>query len=140
METRESKPPSTYQMLSESFPGAAPAEAQIEAWKEQVPNGNLALWTPPDGKRFFILRGITGIEMRELGERMPANASDADYEYKLQLCCAAVVWTNTTPTNKLRPEELRASTAGLVQSLSSLIETLSDFFPPAQLIQSASFF
>jgi hypothetical protein len=129
----DAKEPQSPQEILDTFPGSPTAE-QIAAFKSQVPNGAVRGFSP-DGKRLFLLRGITGIEMRELQKSIVANASEPEAEFKIIASCAAVVWTNTTRNGKLDQATLRASSAGLADSLFFHVEQLSDFFPPAQLMQ-----
>lgn len=128
----ESDSQKTPQQILDGFAGAPTAE-QIANFKSQVPNGAVRAFSP-DGKRMFLLRGITGLEMRELQKSVVANAAEPEAEFKILAVCAACLWTNTSGSRKLDPAVLRASTAGLPDSLFSIIELLSDFFAPSQLL------
>src|ERR1035441_5094807 len=44
------------------FPGA-PTPDQIEAYRKMVPGGRLRLLPMKDGKRLFLLRGFTALEL-----------------------------------------------------------------------------
>lgn len=112
----------------------APTADQIKALKAEVPNGAIRGFSP-DGKRCFLMRGISGVEMRELQKGIPANSSDPEAEFKVVADCAACVWTNVSRTGKLDPLSLRAATAGLPDTLFAIVENLSDFFAPAQIHQ-----
>lgn len=111
----------------------APTPDQIAALKSEVPNGAIRGFSP-DGKRCFLLRGMTGIEMREIQKSIPEQASDSERDFKIAAVCACCVWTNTSRTGKLDPTALRASTAGLPETLFLNIEILSDYFAPAQIL------
>ncbi len=114
-----------------SLPGA-PTPAMIEGYKQQAPAGRIKLFTP-DGKRVFILRGISGFELSDIQKKIPQNASDVENEIKLAVCCKAVIWTNTTQTNLMDEMTLRAAPAGLPETIHQLVAQLSDFFDPIQL-------
>jgi len=110
----------------------APTPAQIDAWKQQVPNARVQFFCP-DGKRFFILRGITGLEYRAIQEFAAQNSKDPDYEFRIRLAEKAVLWTNTSGSHKLDDQQLRLGTAGLPETLHAIVSQLSDFYDPVQL-------
>lgn len=111
----------------------APTPDQLAALKAEVPNGAIRGFSP-DGKRCFLMRGISGVEMREIQKNIPQNASDPEAEFKILAVCAACVWTNFGRVGKLDPVTLRAATAGLPDTLFMIVENLSDFFAPAQIL------
>jgi len=119
-----------------ALPGA-PTEAQVKGWKAQVPNGVLRIFTP-DLKRFFLLRGLSGLEMRKVQESIPQNSSDPEADFKLGAVALTCIWTNITVNNKLDEMTLRSGSAGLPETLFSIVENLSDYFAPAQVMQMCS--
>jgi hypothetical protein len=129
----EPNKPKTPQQFMASLPGAPTAD-QIAALKAEVPNGVIRGFSP-DGKRLFLMRAITGLEMRELQKNVIPNASDPEGEFKILAVCAACVWTNAFRSGKIEQASLRAATAGLPDTLFSIVEELSDYFPPVQIAQ-----
>ena len=130
--SESTKEPQTPQEILDTFAGSPTAE-QIAAFKSQVPNGAIRAFSP-DGKRMFLLRGISGLEMRELQKSIVANAAEPEAEFKILAACAATVWTNATRNGKMDQATLRSATAGLPDSLFMIVEQLSDFFAPAQIM------
>jgi len=112
----------------------APTKAHIDSWKAQVPNGIIRVF-PASGKRVFFLRGITGLEMRKMQEKILPGAPNPEQEFQLLALEAACVWTNLTADHKLTAEYLRTATAGLPFTLWAIVESLSDFIPPQQLYE-----
>jgi len=110
----------------------APSKQQIEAWKSEVPGGRVRLFTP-DGKRVYIIRGISGLELAKLADEIPANAKDVEYELKLAIAARCVLWTNATPTGVLDVYTLRTGPAGLPETIHTIVSQLSDYFDPVQL-------
>jgi hypothetical protein len=132
-ETQESpKEPQTPQELMASIANA-PSPEQIAAWKSQAPNGNIYGFSP-DAKRVYILRGLTGVEMRQFDKDLPETTPDRDFEFQAAALSAACLWTNSTRSTKLEPATLRAATFGIVPTLWQVVEQLSDHFPPAQVM------
>jgi hypothetical protein len=134
-ESPVNKPPSPVEFLAK-LPGA-PSKEHIASLKQQVPNGTIRLFSP-DGKRAFLMRGITGLEMRELQTAIPTNATDPEGEFKLLAVAKACVWASTTPSGKLDAISLRAGTAGLPETLFHVVEELSDYRNPAQVFEMSA--
>jgi hypothetical protein len=117
-----------------SLPGSPTAE-QIEAWKQQAPNNHIELVTP-DGKRAFILRGITGLELSQIQsnlEKMATPTTNPELEVQIASVVKACLWTNVGPSGRLTDVLLRTGTAGLPQTLFVVVSRLSDFFDPQQI-------
>lgn len=124
----------TPQEFLASLPGA-PIPDQIAAWKLQAPNQRLEVFTP-DGKRAFIIRGLTGLELTKIQKQIQSMAtpvSDPDLEMQIASVVTAVVWTNVGQNNKLTDIVLRTGTAGLPSTLFSKVTKLSDFMDPQQI-------
>ncbi len=115
-----------------------PTAMQIQAWKGEVPNGRMMVVSPPPMNRVWLMRGITGLEMKKLQALVPKNTEDPDLEFKLQQVALACVWTNTTRSTKLSAEELRNSGAGLPHSMAMVVDTLSDFYDAPTLFSFAA--
>lgn len=135
VQATESKPVSqmTPQEFLASLPGA-PTPDQIAAWKAQAPNNRVEMFTP-DGKRAFILRGLTGLELTQIQKQIQAMAtptSDPDLEMQIASVIKAAVWTNVG-NGKLSDVQLRTGTAGLPSTLFSIVTRLSDFMDPQQI-------
>lgn len=128
-----------YEYLA-TFKGA-PTKAQIEALKTQAPNGVIRIFAP--GKRAYLVRGITGLELQGIQTTIPENlgaglppeqrAAKVESEVSLAVSARCVVWTSTTQDGKLTVEQLRAGSAGLPSTLFNLITYLSDFLDPEAL-------
>jgi hypothetical protein len=115
--------------------GNAPAKEQIIAWKIQTPNGRLRVFTPDGGKRTFIVRAISGMELQKLQNQLPENIAPAKAELEMQYLVGSlcVMWTNATTNLKLSSDDLRNGSAGLPSTLFALISWLSDFVEPDAL-------
>lgn len=123
-----------------TFSGA-PNKAQVEALKTQAPNGVIRIFAP--GKRVYLVRGITGMELQAIQGQIPENlganltpdarAAKIEGEVSLAVSSKCVVWTSTTPDGKLTAEQLRVGSAGLPSTLFNLITYLSDFLDPEAL-------
>lgn len=117
----------------ETIPNS-PSKDQIAAWKMQTPNGRLRVFTPDAGKRVFILRAISGVELQKLQAQLPENITPQKAELELHYMVGALctLWVNNK-TGKLLPDDLRNGSAGLPSTLFALISYLSDFVEPAVL-------
>lgn len=114
-----------------TIPGS-PTQDQIATWKSQAPNNRLEIFSP-DGKRAFIVRGLTGLELTQIQKRiqgMATPAQDPDLEMQIAADVAAVVWTNVGQNGKLTDVLLRTGTAGLPSTLFTKVTKLSDFMDP----------
>lgn len=131
---QESEQPQTGQEFLATLNGA-PTQAQLDSWKKEVPNGALRGFSP-DGKRCYILRGITGQEMRNIQGVIPESLGPeaGEAEFKLNAVSLACMWTSTTRSGKLEPNVLRSGTAGLPDTLFAIVENLSDYFAPVQIM------
>ena len=133
LEPKAPKPqaPQTPQQLLASIQGA-PAPAQIDAWKAEVPNHRIRLFAP-DLKRVYVIRGISGLEVAQIQKSIPMNSEERDIDFQLIACEKAVLWTNASYTHKLTAAELKAGTAGLPGSIFEIVSDLSDYFPPDRI-------
>lgn len=124
----------TPQEFLASLPGA-PTVDQIAAWKVQAPNNRLEVFSP-EGKRAFILRGLTGLEFTQIQKQlqnMATQVSDPDLEMQIAAVVKAVVWTNVGQNGRLTDVILRTGTAGLPSTLFTKVTKLSDFMDPQQI-------
>jgi hypothetical protein len=123
----------TPQEFLASLPGAPTAD-QISGWKLQAPNNRLEVFTP-DGKRAFIIRGLTGLELTQIQKMVQqiAGVTDADLEVQIASVVKAVVWTNVGQSGRLTDVILRTGTAGLPSTLFAKVTKLSDFMDPQQI-------
>lgn len=113
----------------------APTVDQITTWKAQAPNNRIEVFTP-DGKRAFILRGLTGLELTQIQKQIQAMAtptSDPDLEMQIASVVKANLWTNVGQNFKLNDVVLRTGSAGLPSSLFAIVTRLSDFMDPQQI-------
>jgi len=123
-----------------TFPGA-PTKDQVENLKAQAPNGTIRIFAP--GKRVYLVRGISGLELQSVQAQIPDNlgaglspeakAAKVEGEVALAVSAKCVVWTSTTNTGKLTAEQLRGGSAGLPSTLFNLITYMSDFLDPEAL-------
>jgi hypothetical protein len=111
-----------------TVPGA-PTPQQLDGWKANVPNHRLKLFAPEKG-RVFIIRGITGLEMTAIRRAVPDNARDPDDEVQCAAVEKAVLWTNTTASNRITRAELVSGSAGLPFAIFTVIAELSDYYAP----------
>jgi len=117
-----------------SLPGA-PTKDMIAAWKQQAPNNRLEVFTP-DGKRAYIVRGLTGLELTTIQKQIQSMATpvaDPELEMQLHAVVKAVVWTNAGQNGKLTDVSLRTGAAGLPATLFTKVTKLSDFMDPQQI-------
>ena len=122
-----------------TIPGA-PSRSEIQGYKVNTPNGRLKVFSPDGGKRVFIVRGISGMQLQTLEKQIPQNlgaglpdeqrAARIMQELQYLVGAACTCWTNATTTNKLTSEDLRNGSAGLPKALNDLISWLSDFVEP----------
>lgn len=123
-----------------TFPGA-PTKDTVESYKAQAPNGAIRIFAP--GKRVYLVRGISGLELQAVQSQIPENfgaglqpeakAAKVEGEVALAVASKCVVWTSTTRDGKLTVEQLRGGSAGLPSTLFSLITYMSDFLDPEAL-------
>lgn len=114
---------------------AAPTAEQIALWKSQAPNNRVQVFSP-DGKRAYIMRGLTGMELTQIQKQLQGMAtavSDPDLELQILSVCKAVVWTNSGVNGRLTDTILRTGTAGLPSTLFAKVTNLSDFMEPQQI-------
>jgi hypothetical protein len=112
----------------------APTADQIAAWKAQAPNNRIEVFTP-DGKRAFIERGLTGLELTQIQKQVQQiqGSSDPDLEMQIASVVRATLWTNVGQGNKLTDVVLRTGSAGLPSTLFAIVTRLSDFMDPQQI-------
>lgn len=112
----------------------SPTADQIATWKQQAPNNRLEVFSP-DGKRAFILRGLTGLELTQIQKQIQQiqGASDPDLEMQVASVVKATVWTNAGQNGKLTDVILRTGSAGLPSTLFTKVTKLSDFMDPQQI-------
>lgn len=125
-----------YEYLA-TFPNA-PTKAAVEALKSQAPNGTIRIFAV--GKRVYLVRGISGLELQGIQGQIPENlgaslspearAAKIEGEVSLMVSAKCVVWTSATQDGKLTVEQLRGGSAGLPSTLFNLITWLSDFVDP----------
>lgn len=128
------KPAMTPATFLASLPGS-PSADMVENWKQQAPNNKIKIFSP-DGKRAYILRGITGFELATIQKQLEGMATpSANPELEVQLASVtlACIWTNVGTNHKLDGTILRSGTAGLPQTLFQIVSELSDFYDPAKL-------
>lgn len=113
----------------------APTTDQIATWKMQAPNNAVEGFTP-DGKRAFIMRGLTGLELSQIQKTIQSMAtavSDPDLETQIAAVVKATVWTNVGTLGRLTDVILRTGSAGLPSTLFSIVTKLSDFMDPQKI-------
>lgn len=123
-----------------SFPNA-PSKAIVESYKQQAPNGIVRILAI--GKRAYIVRGITGLELQQVQAEIPPNlgaalepdarAAKIESEVAIKVSSRCTCWTSSSQDGKLTTEQLRSGTAGLPSTLFNLITYLSDFINPEAL-------
>lgn len=131
--TETSKTTMTPQEFLASLPGA-PTEEQRAAWKQQAPNNRIELFSP-DGKRAYILRGLTGLELTQIQKQVQQiqGVSDIDLEMSISAVTKATLWTNAGLNGKLSDVSLRTGSAGLPSTLFAIVTKLSDFMDPQKI-------
>lgn len=121
----------TPQEFLASIPGS-PTPDMIANWKAQAPNNRIQV-TSPDGKRAYILRGLTGLEVSKIQRGIASMATptaDPDLEMSIMSIVTACLWTNAGQNGKLTDTILRTGTAGLPATLFTVVTKLSDFMDP----------
>jgi hypothetical protein len=128
-----------YEYLA-TFPNA-PNKNTIELMRAQTPNGIIRIFAP--GKRVFLVRGLSGMELQGIQAQIPSNlgagladeakAAKIEAEVALHAAAKGVIWTSITTDGKITADQLRAGSAGLPSTLFNLITYLSDFFDPQAL-------
>lgn len=131
--TPEQKDQDPYEFLSR-YPGA-PNKNDIEHYKAEAPGGRIRLFSPDNGKRIFLTRAVSGLEMQTIAKMIPANAEDQMAEMHVRVAAKGVVWTNITRDGSLDESDLKGGTAGLPSTLYTLVSMLSDFMPPEAIEQ-----
>ena len=131
MPDAEKKTPVSPLEFLQTFTGAPTIET-INDWKTQVPGARLKIFTSSDAKRIYVLRGVNALELAQLQASLPANLPQEKLfaELQIQLAAKCTLWTNDTKDGKLSPEGIKASGAGLAQTLHEIIFQLSDFMDP----------
>lgn len=134
---QEKTPPQTPMELLAEYENA-PSPAKVQAWKSQAPGGRLRLVPlPPDAKRAFLLRALSGVELAEISRSIPQNSSNPEYEIRLRIVIRCILWSTERGENPFSEIDLRAGTAGLVDTLHSMVQHLSDYHDPAFLLNYA---
>jgi hypothetical protein len=113
----------------------APTADQVATWKQQAPNNRIEILSP-DGKRAYIVRGLTGLELTQIQkqiQQMATPATDPDLEIQIASVVRATLWTNAGQNGKLTDVILRTGTAGLPSTLFAKVTKLSDFMDPQQI-------
>lgn len=133
--TTEAPAPTKTTMTPQEFLASlagAPTADQIASWKTQAPNQRIEVFSP-DGKRAFIVRGLTGLEFTQIQKQIQAMATptaDPDLEMQIAAVVKATVWTNSGTSGKLTDIVLRTGSAGLPSTLFAKVTKLSDFMDP----------
>ena len=128
-----------YEYLA-TFPNA-PSKATIEVYKQQAPNGVVRIFAV--GKRIYLVRGISGLELQQVQGEIPTNlgaalepearAAKVESEVAIRVSSRCTCWTSASVDGKLTIEQLRGGSAGLPSTLFNLITYLSDFIDPEAL-------
>src|SRR5271170_7949725 len=124
----------TPQEFLASLPGDPTAD-QVAGWKAQAPNQRIEIFSP-EGKRAFIVRGLTGLEFTQIQkqiQQMATATADPDLEMQIAAVVKATVWTNVGQNGKLTDVTLRTGSAGLPSTLFAKVTKLSDFMDPQQI-------
>lgn len=126
------QPLTPYDFLK-TIPGA-PSPNEIEAFKAQAPAGRMKLFTTDGtGKRVFIIRAISGLEMETINRQIPEGSTNQVLDMQIGACVKCVVWTNTTQDGLTDELYWRRTTAGLAPTVFMAISKLSDFNDPESL-------
>lgn len=116
----------------------APDSDKIALFKENAPGHRIKLFTSPDGKRVYVLRGISAFELEQIQisngvqTAAPNKQSDKVQQFVLSKC---VLWTNTTASGRVTDTDLIAAGAGLVTTLTHIVNELSDFLDEVQIMR-----
>lgn len=133
---QEKAPQTPMELLSQY--ANAPSQSKVQAWKAQAPANRIRLAPlPPDGTRAFLLRAFSGLELADVMKAVPSNSLNQEYEAKLRLVSRCILWSSEKGEIPYDELELRATTAGLVESLHALIQNLSDYYDPMFLMNIA---
>ena len=124
-------PQDPYDLLKEV---GGPSKDEVAGLKAQTPNGQIKIFTLDGGKRIYLLRAVSLMELSALSKQLPKNSDPetASRELPLLVVSKCCVWTNTTRSSKLSAEELRAGAAGLSNTLYLFIEMMSDYVDPSR--------
>lgn len=135
IEEQKTKEPQTPFDLLALFPDA-PTPAQIDIYRQQVPGARLRLLPMKDGRRLFLLRGFTAIELQRVQQEATKVAPEKQL-YQLQVLMASMctLWTSISKSGRLTEVELNSSGAGLAATLYHAIMDLSDYNDPEVLEQ-----
>jgi hypothetical protein len=135
-ETNESEGPVTPFEFLKQFKGA-PDENKINEMKHSAPGNRLRMFTSSDGKKVYVLRGISAFELEQLQNGILKTILPEKYPAALKNSLAAkcVVWTNATPTGRISEVEFKSLGAGLVDTLHEVISELSDYMESPQIRQ-----
>jgi hypothetical protein len=128
-----------YEYLA-TFPNA-PSKAIVESYKQQAPNGVIRIFAI--GKRVYLVRGISGLELQQVQSEIPSNlgaglepearAAKVENELSIRVAARCTCWTSSSGDGKLTLEQLKSGSAGLPSTLFNLISYLSDFVDPEAL-------
>jgi hypothetical protein len=128
------EPQTPYDFLA-LFPGA-PTQSQIDTFRSMVPGARLRLLPMPDGKRLFLLRGFTALEL--LGAQSEAVKLSPEKQLpflQTKMAAHCTLWCSIVPSGKLTEMDLASAGAGLAGTLYSAVADLSDFMEPQVLDQ-----
>jgi hypothetical protein len=131
-EHKEPQTPFDYMAL---FPGA-PTPHDIESYRKQVPGGRLRLLPLKDGKRLFLLRGFTALELLGVQTEAAKLSPEKQVAYlQVTISVRCTIWTSIVTSGKLTVQDLENSGAGLASTLYHTIMDLSDYNDPQVLEQ-----
>jgi hypothetical protein len=116
------------------FPNA-PTQQAIEAMRMQVPGGRLRLLPMKDGKRLFLLRAFTALEMISAQAEAGKVAPEKQLAMMQSILVTRCILWNSINGGKLTEADLMNSGAGLASTLYHAIADLSDFVEPQFLEQ-----
>jgi len=110
----------------------APDQETIDSWKSQAPGHRIRMWHSTDGKRVYLLRGISALELIQVQATLPAGLTPEKLPLAQQNAIASrcCVWTSDSFDHRLSELQLQAAGAGLGQTLQEIIFQLSDFTDP----------
>jgi hypothetical protein len=133
-EEKPKEPQTPFEYLA-LFPGA-PDASTIESFKQMVPGGRLRLLPMKDGKRLFLLRGFTSLELlaaqNEASKVVPEKQITV---LQTSMAVRCTLWTSIVKSGKLTEADLASSGAGLSATLYHTIMDLSDYNDPQVLEQ-----
>ena len=117
----------------------APSGEMILTWKSQAPNKRIRAFAPDamaGGKRAYILRGLSGLELSQIQkgiQSMATPTSDPELEMQIASIVRACLWTNVGQSGKLTDTILRTGAAGTPSTLFAIVTELSDFVDPKKI-------